>query len=361
MATDYYVDNVLGDNLNLGTSPGAGNAWATIQYSADNANVAGDRVFIKNTGTTYTLSATCDFDTNAGGVTGPIEFIGYTTTVTDKGLAVVTKAGGVNDLFDSTQGYLHWENFELYGADAKGMDLNGGYGLVRNCKVHDNTGDNLELSVGHWNVVNCEIYNSGASGYGLELASAGCMVTNCYIHDNTYGIICGQEVVFFGNIIEQNSNHGLRFDDNQKGWFINNTFDANVGYGLLIDQDAYSIQIINNIFSNHDTGGEVGLKLDSGEYAINSYVDYNAYYNNDDDISGFSLGANSVELSSNPYTTAGSDWSLNSTSGGGADCKGAGIGGPVGLIGSPINTGSLDIGAIQSAGGVGGGSYAFVG
>ena len=49
MAT-YYVDGVDGDDGNLGTSEGVGNAWATVQKAADTVSAA-DTVNIKGNGT----------------------------------------------------------------------------------------------------------------------------------------------------------------------------------------------------------------------------------------------------------------------------------------------------------------------
>jgi len=49
MAT-YYVDTAVGDDGNLGTSEGAGNAWATIQHAVDNV-AADDKVWVKASGT----------------------------------------------------------------------------------------------------------------------------------------------------------------------------------------------------------------------------------------------------------------------------------------------------------------------
>jgi hypothetical protein len=59
-------------------------------------------------------------------------------------------------------------------------------------------------------------------------------------------------------------------------------------------------------------------------------------------------GANDVALTAKPFTnSAGGDFSLNSTAGGGAACKG--VGWP-GIFPGGTTTGNIDVGAVQSAG-----------
>ena len=55
MATTWYVDGAVGNDSNAGTSPGAGNAWATIGKATSTA-AAGDTVNVKASAT-YTLTA----------------------------------------------------------------------------------------------------------------------------------------------------------------------------------------------------------------------------------------------------------------------------------------------------------------
>jgi hypothetical protein len=75
----------------------------------------------------------------------------------------------------------------------------------------------------------------------------------------------------------------------------------------------------------------------------------NAFYNNGTAPTvGFNAGIGTVTLSANPYTSIGSDFSLNSTAGGGAACKGAGWPGALNFGG----TGHADIGPLQASGAV---------
>ena len=86
--TTYYVDGAVGNDGNAGTSEGAGNAWATIDH-AMNTVAAGDKVFVKATGT---YSETPVMDT-VGASNNPITFEGYTTTPGDNGKVTVDAIG----------------------------------------------------------------------------------------------------------------------------------------------------------------------------------------------------------------------------------------------------------------------------
>ncbi len=78
MAT-YYVDGAVGDDGNLGTSEGAGNAWATLT-KAMNTVAAGDKVWVKASAT-YTETMTM---VTVGAQGTPIVFEGYTTATGDR-------------------------------------------------------------------------------------------------------------------------------------------------------------------------------------------------------------------------------------------------------------------------------------
>src|SRR3990167_8766585 len=85
MAT-YYVEPGIGADVNLGTSQGAGNSWATLQKAADTA-VAGDTCKLIGT---ETLTAICDFDINSGSVaSGLIKFIGVNSSDVNDGTMYV--------------------------------------------------------------------------------------------------------------------------------------------------------------------------------------------------------------------------------------------------------------------------------
>jgi len=75
----------------------------------------------------------------------------------------------------------------------------------------------------------------------------------------------------------------------------------------------------------------------------------NAFGANGGNYSSWNGSFGDVSLTANPFTSAGTgDYSLNSTAGGGAACKGAGF---PGVFPGGLSTGHADIGAVQSGGG----------
>ena len=104
------------------------------------------------------------------------------------------------------------------------------------------------------------------------------------------------------------------------------------------------LQISNSIL---DANGTYGIDGASTSLTVAALLYSNAFYNNSTAATrGFNAGIGTVTLSASPYNTIGSDFSLNSTAGGGAACKAAGWPGVM-----PGGTGYSDIGALQSSGG----------
>jgi hypothetical protein len=128
---------------------------------------------------------------------------------------------------------------------------------------------------------------------------------------------------------------------------LNCTADFPVSAGSLAKGFSSCYVCANCVASNYNGSSNIGFSTGSP-----SYVDNCAGYNN---TLNFSTAAGSnvsgfISLTAQPYTTAGSQYAPNSTTGGGAALRGAGIG---------VNgqTDDVDVGAVHSAasGGAAGG------
>lgn len=90
--------------------------------------------------------------------------------------------------------------------------------------------------------------------------------------------------------------------------FYGNTFDANLGHGLVVGGAAALQQssVFNNIFSNHTGVGKYAIYANFGTTAANDrikgYFDYNNFYGNTNDLFGISHSANDTAL--DPQYTA---------------------------------------------------------
>jgi hypothetical protein len=103
----------------------------------------------------------------------------------------------------------------------------------------------------------------------------------------------------------------------------------------------------NLVVSNGGFGiAYVGTPADAPTFTPE--IDFNAYFSNTSGArSQFQAGAGDVTLTGNPFTNAaGGDFSLNSTSGAGAACRGTGY---PGVFPGGLTTGHVDIGAVQHA------------
>ncbi len=161
-------------------------------------------------------------------------------------------------------------------------------------------------------ILNSVIQTSGTDGVHMGNGQAGGLAPGGLIRGN----------VFYNNAVD-----GLNVGSNEQVVAIDNIFDSNgqssgAGYGFDCANGGgtSTVTAFNNAYRNNKSG------------AINQPTNE------------VCTGANDVTLSASPFTTPGTDFSLNSTAGGGAALKGVGY---LGTIPSG-GTGASDIGPLQS-------------
>jgi hypothetical protein len=142
----------------------------------------------------------------------------------------------------------------------------------------------------------------------------------------------------------------------------NSVFYANTQDGISLGETNFmNVTIVNNIFSSNTFWGILNSNAASLDYGLGSYFKANnAFYNNGSGATtGLPVDATDITLSANPFVSAGSNFALNSTAGGGALLKAAGY---PGILAGGVGTGYLDVGALQSqcAASGGGSACAFV-
>ncbi len=178
-----YINNVLGSDVNNGQAEGAGNAWATLQKGVDEQETAaGDlTIYVKNTDTDYTLTASLVFDvalTNLGWL------IGYTDTIDDGGQPTIDKTGAVNYLFDMSALWnfaTNWDirNFILDGADTGGV-YSGQRSVFRDMEIQNCGGSGIKL--GHYSWLFSIYSHNNARNYDI---GNGCHLMGCYSYYST--------------------------------------------------------------------------------------------------------------------------------------------------------------------------------
>jgi hypothetical protein len=222
-------------------------------------------------------------------------------------------------------------NFRLDGNDnAVTGVLMGDATNIRGCQV------------ANVKVERCSTYGINANSGGVPGTVVGCEVTDmksgatagigmgicvaCYVHDSP-GVGFEYPVLALGCVADTMGSDGFRFGAlTQATAIINCVSYGNTGDGFEA-ADTYKAfaPVLNNIAYGN---GGYGFRTDLTEQvARNWLIDHNAFGNNTSGArQNFIAGAHDVTLTADPFTDAANgDFSLNSTSGGGAALKGMGF------------------------------------
>jgi hypothetical protein len=388
----YNIVSVAAGTATLGAAAGAmgsvGGTWAEGGALASPviaaANIThGNTIYCKADGT-YTMTASVIYQADGNGFQ-PTRTIGYTTTRGDNGrCSWTTSTNALNLVLPNTSGAVANRDYSFYNLNLSSTAGSPGDGwsttsrqvinvLFDNClfdgflrSLHGDAGvtDSFTPLV----LSNVEVRNSKSQGINN---SAPVYCFGCYVHDNAaqgllvennYAGIYQTVVVasiFFGNgvsatvaQIELNDNTG----QNGRGlalWGVDVAGGGAEGVKLNTINQAIPFQSFNSVYYNNATYGI----NNTGTVGPDSYVARNNAFGANGTAATHNLPATdigTVTLSANPFTSS-TDFSLNSTAGGGTLLKGTGW--PGTLIGG--GTGHLDIGALQSSGGGAGGAFSF--
>jgi len=203
---------------------------------------------------------------------------------------------------------------------------------------------NIAYTILNLQLDTCEIKNCVSHGL---ITTGQCAIAGCYFHNNGGdGFRCGITAsssagqngtsavafsVFYGNGgngITNESTVGLSSGSQSMLVLLNNCFVGNTGSGVVSPTDATgSTMAWNNIFYGNGAYGYHSLGFSgAGQYTVCALPRGNAYgANTTADRLGFPVGPSDVSLTADPFTnSSGGDFTLNSTTGGGAACKAAG-------------------------------------
>jgi hypothetical protein len=354
-----------------------GGAGATISNVNTNAQ-PGNTVYVKATGN-YTVTSTLTLTMNsATSPFVPYSFIGYTSTRGDNGqftwttstnsIALVTPTVAKNVLFENiifsttagTPGY-GWEgaatsdssNISCYNCKFTGFTI----GLYCDFNVNSaieglyfvNSRVTASVSHGLLNSASTYIFgsmldNNGGDGAVWQSASiadsSSWIVENSIFYKNTLNGMVNP--AFGGGVPVLIVNHSDFSTNGQEGMLTGNT--------LLP-----TAQISNSIFDSNTTFG-IGSGASTNTFPWQLYN--NAFYNNGSgQVQNVNAGIGTITLTASPYVAVGTNFALNSTSGGGASLKQAGF---PGVLSNGGGTGYANVGALDPMGGSsGGGAHAY--
>lgn len=357
-STTITVDRSTGLTAGTGVTLNIGGALASPGL-AFAKSVSGNTIYLKYSATPYTIS------TSTAGSGGPLKyiqdqnFIGYDTTrsLSNTDANRPTIKAGVNSIsiltgVDAFSRRNRFRNFILDGDQPTRSSVNGFYGLSAG-------GDQAYAEL--VKVVNCTTgFHTVSHCFRCEAASCTDGFNSCTVHtacisrSNSGRGYRGQGGQVYMLCLAY-SNTGVGFDTEAfGGTFINCTSVSNGSHGFNTQNDSrtqgYSVNSI--------AVGNGGYGWNSGSgHTLKSCASKS---NTGGRTSGSPQDLDAVTLTVDPFTNSGSsDFSLNNTAGGGADCRAAGF---PGVFPGGLTTGYLDIGAVQhqDSGGGGGSSSPYI-
>jgi len=256
----YYIDVAVGNDVNLGTSEGVGNAWASIGHAMDTV-AADDLVYVKASGDYIAqdgaTGAIGQIDT-AGGAATPIVFEGYTTTPGDGTFACVTLDAGTNALancINSNLGsvalYYTFRNFRFTGGSSHGVDLTDEDNVFFSRCRFDNNGSNGILGDNLYVFSLCQADNNSLSGMELGIAGYYCSLVS--FSNTSFGLNqTGTVGVLYNCILYENRRDQVSFGG--EAFILNSTIDGNNSTELGIDGIRALSIVANTILYDCSTG-----------------------------------------------------------------------------------------------------------
>lgn len=365
-----FSTNVAGGSICTGVGASGviniGGALTTVTQGIIAAN-PGNIIWVKTTGTyTVTASLTLSTDNSIGTVNSasPVTIIGYTTTHLDNGRFTWTTATNSINLIVGNSNANGWIFANINFTTTASTKLSVLFAGVStqlylfsflNCVID---GFTVGLNAGYQGGVtfntqylylsSVEIKNCSSHG----MSCSGARLFGCYIHDNGGDGVRWDEVgsgsnstigvTIIDTVIDNNTNNGINFTSAPNPTSNNYTFlelynsaVTRNGNGIRLDTDtssagnAISIMVRNTIIYNNTGSGFRFGKTPTGilEFSNNGWGangSGNATYFNGVTPLVNIVGPGDVTLTTSPFTSIGSDFTLNSTSGGGADLKNVG-------------------------------------
>jgi hypothetical protein len=393
----YEIVSASANQATLDRSPGTAGAGGTFFVGGALATIAqvntnwtpSNICWVKATGA-YTVTSGLVVSIQSFASPGnPASIIGYTATRGDNGQFTWTTATNSINLVNLTSGST--------------SDINVLFQNINFTTTAGTKGDAIGATSSSVNSVMVTVINCTITGFvvGIEGNPAnsyinGLFVINSRITGSTsHGVRNGAHTYILGSMIDNNGGDGFNstsaaFPNHLPVWIFENSVfyknganginfngltdtpngsqlfmviishcdvSTNTGAGALFGNavDPYA-QIYNSIF---DANGTYGVaQSTSPSTLITSFLLYNnAFFNNTTAPTlNLAAGIGTITLSASPYTTIGTNFALNNTTGGGKALKAAGF---PGVLTNGGGTGYTDVGALQSQASASGGQKGF--
>lgn len=354
------VDRNVTTGIGASGAANIGGSLLTIS-AANTAAINGNTIWVNGSGSSYVLATTIALSNTFSGA--PKRLIGYGTTHGDNGAyPLITTATNSINLFNTSGvsgyyfGHLSFSNTASTRARAFSNPSAEGYMLHwSDCKFSGFTNgvemDNIVDFLGPALFFdNC--YFTGCTNAAIKTSSS-VSIDVCYFASNSgdgvFADLSGQGQTSISDSVFYSNNRGIITSTSTSSAGTNNplairncAFVSHTSHGIFIQDVAQSLKCKNSIFY-----GNGGFGVSAPSQLPNIDFNYNAYGSNTSgNLSNVTAGANDQTLTADPFTAkASNDFSLNTTTGGGASCRNAGS--PGACTSQTFGTGYADIGALR--------------
>lgn len=350
--TQYYCDCTVASD---GGDGSVGSPWTrasanALQYAIDNVSsdaTDGVQINVKS-GTPHgsaALAAILNLTScsHTPAASAPLIIRGYDSAENDGGIGEI-HCGTSYTVFNQTEDYVQLADLEVY-TGANGIQLDNTC-VIDNCYVHDMSGNGIRTDSTSI-ITDCIVQNVGA----IALQAYGaCAVRNNFILDGvntfTYGIYILDGTTAERNIIYSTDGHGILSQWSAASF---NTIYLSGGANAALGISNGSV-FENNLL----VGGGTGSAINYNSAATNRIIIRNNYAYNFgttelNKVSGEQLvdSGNSLSLASDPLAKSGANTFANRFIYYAPQNDAVGAAHPTGI--------GLDVGAVQSASGGGGG------
>lgn len=380
----FEIVSVSGSTATLNSSAGTGASVCSGNYGGSLLTIQQAYTnIVTNNGETvwcsgsYTITSGTTFTSNVAVAT-----IGFTSAKGDGGNCTITTATNSVNIF-TDQGGVPYFFQNLILSNTAGTPL-----AAFSCQ-----GNGEAVTMDHVKMTGFKIAADGATGGPCRVLNlhtvdiSGSTVTAVSntgitlidgasnIHGNTSTGSAGtiyqggsvSSLTMIDSLCTGNTGECIEMSGNAGSLFVkNNTFYNNTGDCIDFQTGSNTVTIENNIF---DTCGGFGIDAANSGQLVWMIANNAGRNNTSGNYSTFALSGGQIAQVTNvgwispsvsPFTNAsGGNFALNSTAGGGAACKAAGI---PGAFPGGLTTGYIDVGAAQSQASAGGatGPYGYV-
>ena len=233
LAPSYYTYYVAvgGDNGKDGTTPAT--AWASIN-NGETKSVMGPGDTVNVLAGTYSIAASLTLSTG-GTASKPIVYRASGGTV------IVNAGGGSFDTFVITGDYTTLDGFQMTNSTDNGITVSGAYATVKNCYVHNDSGDDgIYVDGDHALLYRNTISGVNVHGINIRLAASQTHVYHNVIYNNSQNGIEFQSssntARVFNNIVMQNAK-GINAPTSGNVIAFNDVYNNSVGdyMGAAVD------------------------------------------------------------------------------------------------------------------------------